>query len=186
LGVWAGSHPCLELQQSDKEEAVYRGKPTRFRMVQLEDHDPTYRQDAVQALEKFGPLEPSVVPAVGRMLKHRDPLVRVGAARALGQFGTEAQPALAALLATLDDDNVRNNIVAALGRIDPRDQAVLAAQVRASKDPSAAVRLTAIKSLGEIGRRPKGSLAAMREALMDRDPDVRQLAAEALARSYLP
>src|SRR5207253_1851196 len=114
LGVWAGSHPCLELQQSDKEEAVYRGKPTSFWIVQLEDHDPTYRQDAVQALEKIGPLELSVVPALGRMLKDRDPLVRVGAARALGQFGTEAQPALAALLATLDDDNhfVRNNIVA--------------------------------------------------------------------------
>ncbi len=69
-----------------------------------------------------------------------------------------------------------------MGHLDPPDPAILAALAGALEDHSALVRRKALNALGEIGRAATGSLATVREALADDEPDVRQAAAEALAK----
>jgi hypothetical protein len=184
LAMWAGSHPVSESNEAGRREAIYQGKPLSTWLLQLEDHDPGYRREAIGALEKIAPSEPSVVSAVSGALKDQVPLVRIGAACALRRLGAEARPALPALLAAVDDDNqlVRSNVVAALARIEPHNESVLTALARALKDESPTVRRTTLDALGEIGRGAKELSAAVREALADPDPDVRQGAAEALSQ----
>jgi hypothetical protein len=160
----------------------YEGRPARSWLLQLEDGDAMYRQEAVQALENIGRHDPSVIPPLGEMLKDSNKLVRLGTALALRRLGADARPALPALLGALDDDDqfVRSNAIAALGCIDPQDQAILAVLAKSLKDPSPTVRRMALGALGEIGPTAKESLAAVRAALTDDDTDVRKAAAEAL------
>src|SRR5712664_3302116 len=70
-----------------QQEPVYRGRPTSFWVAQLQDHDTSFRQQAIQALEQIGPKDESVVPALAGILKDQNTGVRIGAARALCRLG---------------------------------------------------------------------------------------------------
>src|SRR5438105_11046454 len=101
LGLWAGSSALLASMPSadgGSAEAVYQGQPTCFWIRQLQDNDPAFRQQAMQALEQIGPQEEAVVPALASMLKDRNAGVRMGAALALRRLGSEAGSAVPALI----------------------------------------------------------------------------------------
>src|SRR5438128_6044438 len=97
LGFWLGSSPSLpfsEWRENAQGEAFYQGRPASSWLWQFEDHDPMYRLEAVQALERIAAHDPSIIPTLGGMLKDRDKLVRVGVAGALRRLGAGARPAL--------------------------------------------------------------------------------------------
>src|SRR5438132_4358963 len=167
LGLWVGSVATRSLPGPEGDgpsRTQYQGRETGFWLRQLKDSDPIYRQEAIQALEKIGPGESSVVPALAGMLKDRVALVRVGAANALRAIGPEARPILPSLLAALSDDNqfVRANAIATLGKIGPENEAVQAALIKATKDESIPVRRLALGALGAMGPGAKGFLPAVR------------------------
>src|SRR5262249_50737258 len=126
---WSLNRRFPESFADDQAEVIYQGRSTGSWLRQLEDRDPVYRLEAVQAFEKIGPRAEGVVTALGGLLKDLDPLVRVGAAGALRRLGPEARPALPLLLVAVEDENqfVRANVAAALGLIGRDDGAVLVA-----------------------------------------------------------
>jgi len=144
------------------------------------------------------------------LLRSRDPIVRVRAARALGSMGDEAAPAVPPLAEGLKDKNawVRHAVVRALDSIGPatlnvliealkeaevrwaaadilggmREKAkpALLALIRALKDEEAESRMVAAEALGKIG--DQAAVAPLIEALKDENREVRWWAAEALGR----
>jgi hypothetical protein len=174
LAILLESSPSLE-QAITSGEAFYQGRPTSSWLWQIQDQSPMFRLEAVQALEKLGPQEPSVVPKLGEMLKDTNSLVRLGVSGALRRLGACARPALPALLAGLDDVDqyVRCNVVAALGHLEPRDQTILAALTKASEDKSQTERWMALRCLEKNRPGEKEASSMEPEAGADRDSDVR-------------
>jgi HEAT repeat protein len=155
LGTWGVSshYSAFEVLQSGaREEAVYDGLPTSFWIDQLQDRDPAFRQQAVQALEHIGPAEKGVVTALAGMLKDRSVGVRLGTALALGRFGPTAKAAVPELLLCVRDADrfVRSHAIRALGAIDSSSE-VVAALTSALEDEDPAVRRAAVETLGTLG-----------------------------------
>jgi HEAT repeat protein len=120
LGVWLGSSPVFPLsewREYAQGEAFYHGRPISSWLLQFEDRDPIYRQEAIQALETIGARGEGAVAALAAALKDRVAVVRICAAGALRRLGPDARPALPALLTALEDEDalVRTNAAAALG-----------------------------------------------------------------------
>ncbi len=107
---------------------------------------------------------------------------RIAAARALGEAGSAAEPAVPALARLLGDSQVRAEAALALGKLGPHAvQAVPAlAQAVASGDPE--TRVNAAEALGKIGPQAKGSVATLTAVLDAYDGRLRSAAAVALAR----
>jgi hypothetical protein len=137
LGAWGVSSHLLVFPGPRTEawgEAVYEGRPAIFWINQLQDKNPIFRQQAVQALEHIGPAEAAVVPALAGMLKDPSGGVRLGTALALGRFGPAAKAAIPEIIGSLRDSDryVRVNAVRALGTIGPSDAAVVCQSCKTS------------------------------------------------------
>ena len=181
---WYLNRPFPEFSVDDEEQPMYQSRSAGFWLRQLDDHDPMYRVEAVQALEKIGSRMEGVVAALGGMLKDSDPLgASVPRGHSVGS-APKLWPALPALLAALEDGNqfVRANAAAAVGPIGQEDPEVLTALAKAVKDPGSAVRRLALGSLQAIGPKAAGVLDSVRQALTDVDAEVRKAAADALVR----
>jgi beta-lactamase regulating signal transducer with metallopeptidase domain len=133
----------------------YQGKPTRYWIQKLKDRDPTYRQQALQALEAIGRDDPSVVPALLESLKDRDGEIRFKTARILCDLGPLAKSAAPALIEAL-----RLKGGAFYGDVRP----------------------LAAKMLGEIGPDAKKAVPALLEMLKDEDAEARKEARDALKK----
>jgi HEAT repeat protein len=102
------------------------------------------------------------------------------AAHGLVEIGTAAVPGLLDLL-TGGRTRARMLAAFALGEIREGDDAVIAALARATRDPNAAVRISAVEALGlKQGRRD--AVPALAKALHDPDAHVRFSAALSLAQ----
>jgi HEAT repeats len=187
LGAKLGSalwFPSTEHGAQVKGEAVYQGKPASFWIGQLQDQDPFFRLEAVQALEHIGPKDNAVVCALARMLKDRNEGVRIATALALGRFGPDAASAIPELIGCLKDQHryVRVHAIRTVGNIGPSDPAVLPAVLAALQDEEPVVRRVALEALGTMGPRAKIALHAIRNAQKDSNPEVRQEAIDVLKK----
>jgi HEAT repeat protein len=135
---------------------------------------------AAESLAELG--ERTSLPRLVELLQHDDPGVRVSAAAAVGRLATpEDSEAVQGLVAAMDDliPGVRQVAAQALGRVgSPAAAAPLAARLR-RKDEYLLVRRAAAWSLGKLGP-DATAIEALTMALTDRDGQVRQIAAQGL------
>jgi hypothetical protein len=167
-----------------KDESLYQDKPISFWIGRLQDHDPFYRLEAVQALEHIGPKDKTAVLSLAKMLNDNNEGVRIATVLALGRFGSEAKLAIPELIRCLQDRHryVRVHAVRALGQIAPSAPDVVPALMATLQDDESIVRWAAIHTLGTIGPRAKKALPAIQKAQKDADPSVRQEASDALEK----
>src|SRR5579871_6679404 len=99
-------------------------------------------------------------------IKHNDPKVREKAAKAMGEMGPQAEAAVPALLAALEDSEppVRSAAIQALGAIGRPAVAPLIDLLKHKEIP---VRGNAALALGRIGPRAKAAVPALIMALPD-------------------
>jgi len=150
------------------------------------DPDPATRQDALQALDAFGPDAASLVGAMIYALGDDDWSVRGAAIDALTNLGPAAQSAIAQLwqIVRNRDDGLRVSAAGALWRI-AGDLATIAVFVEemADEHPDAAeCRETCARWLAEIGPPASSALPALHARLADDDERVVSVAAEAIQR----
>lgn len=181
----------IESMRHDKDQDVRRKVPWSLGQTKdqraigdlitaLGDEDAVVRGNASDALAQIG--APSVGPLV-RSLESTNSLVRLFAARALGNIGSK--DAVQPLLARLNDPEfrVRKHVVEALGKIsDPSSVGGITARLH---DESAFVRQFATEALGKI-RDPNSIAPLVSTALNDGEYNVRRMAAEALAAFESP
>ena len=101
-----------------------------------------------------------------QLLKDDSAKVRAHAAHALGEIGTPAKPAVAALakLVKDSDQTVRRQAVKAIMRIHPGPKVTVPLAIELLKDPDPAVRMSVLEAISEAG--PK-AVPALIEALKD-------------------
>lgn len=115
-------------------------------------------------------------------LQDTDPIVRLRAAKSLGEMGAKAQPAVEALKKALADEDEDVRLVAkrSLERIQVQSSPELTKLIADLKDPDALNRLRAAKTLGDLGSKAAPALPALEQALKDEDEDVRRVARHAI------
>jgi len=155
-------------------------KPTPADLVnQLKSDDPDLRRDAVERLsrEKWG-REGSFPKAYALMTRDDDHTVRSAALRALGGCGNTDY--VKDVIAGLEDaaPSVRCDAACALGSLI-HAAAIVPLSRSASSDPSAQVRIVAVRALGQYPR--ADVLEILLGRLSDREVAVRHQAAESLA-----
>jgi HEAT repeat protein len=93
------------------------------------------------------------VDALVKQLKSSDPDTRRAAAKALGEVGPDARPAITALTSALSDKDlfVRRFAAQALGEIGPDARSAVKPLTEALKDPKKEVVAAAATALGKIG-----------------------------------
>jgi hypothetical protein len=92
-------------ESEEADPGIWNGKPIKHWM--LEYNDSATRSDAKAYLDKLGPEDKDLVPALIPLLKDEDPLVRRDAAMLLGQIGPDAKDALEPLSEAFVDPDKR-------------------------------------------------------------------------------
>ena len=115
-------------------------------------------------------------------LTHDNPVVRGGAATALGRSAEPGAKVFDNLRLRFADDDayVRAQAVRAWGELGDRAPAALDELAHLLEDSTARVRAAAVFALGRSSVGPRERVALVAEALEDKDPDVRARAAGAL------
>jgi HEAT repeat protein len=149
-----------------------------------DDPDPSVRKAALAAIVQVA-LPPQSVAALATGLSDDDAGVRLVAAARLRQLGIIAAPASKKLAAALadSDDRVANAAAEALVNIGATAVEPLIGQLTAE---NIVARKLALACLAKIGRDAAPAVPAIGKLQQDPDPQVRELAAAALARVKSP
>lgn len=174
-------------------------EPAASQLVESLDSDSIeFRHEVVLALARIGP---GCQPLLTEALTNESPLIRAGAARALGLTRPAATNSILALIAMLRDDNCDVRFEAAQGLSGIGAEAIPHLRT-ALADNDSKVRAGAAYALGgrcdggsiafshlygtppeaEVRKRIKEAVDALRAALRDTDRKVRRTSAEALGR----
>ena len=144
--------------------------------------------DLTMAIVRYQPPVTEAVPVLAKLLGSRHEKNPRFAAKALGQMGEAALPAVPEIIALLNsttaDAETRENAAEALGDIGPAAarEAVPALMKTAQADKWPKVRKAAISALGEMGPAAKDAVPALRAALKDPDGFISMAARNALFR----
>ncbi len=113
------------------------------------------------------------------------PVVRVQAAKTLGQLRGVAKSSAASLLPLLADEeeNVRCEAAEALSQVGADAEMVVPALTPLLDDPSPAVKAAAATALGVLGAAAAPAVPALVPLLQDRDESVRQAASIAIGKA---
>jgi HEAT repeat protein len=148
----------------------------------LKDQSLTVRDLSAEALGAFGIDAPRVVPALMELLEEPEWLARMAAIQALRKFGPEGAPAGPKLASLFRDPDllIRLNAVRTLGAIVGVDSPE--SLHAASLDKRTEVRSAALKDLSRLSESSATYLPEFSHALEDAHDDVREAAADAIAR----
>jgi HEAT repeat protein len=130
--------------------------------------DETVRSAALKALVEIDPQTKSRVPALAEALQDDLPYVRLTAAFALKEMGSEAKAAVAPLtkVSLYDPDpRVRLEAAVALWKIERRTHGVIPILVRALQQPDELLHWIAADCLGEMGPAASDAVPALVQAL---------------------
>jgi HEAT repeat protein len=143
--------PLLLLLAGCSHKPPYEGRSVAELEHMLDDPDTTVQVQGAYGLSQHGAEAASAVPALVRILRSPDALVRQEAALALGHIGVaeEAVPALAAALSD-SEWTVRRQAAMALGQIGPAARAAEPDLRRCRRDPHTLVRKAVEEALGKI------------------------------------
>jgi HEAT repeat protein len=133
------------------------------------------------------PAAKAAIPTLTKILRDRDASVRAAAAKALGETGPLAEPAVGELISFLDKDRTndeRLEACLALGNIGPGAKAAVPALAQSLlHDKALGVRVNTAGALGQIARDPEKAVPALVEAcLTDSEPEVRNWCMGSLGR----
>jgi HEAT repeat protein len=172
---WAGAE--------EKPEPAYQGKTVSEWIEMLRSPRGDEIGKAADALAVIG------APAVPRLLealKDKDPLLRRGAAWALGDMEKKAHRAVPALCIVIEKDHdtdVRVHALFALRLIVPGAKGVVSTLLAAAKDPDEGVRAEAFHALSEIAPEDPAVVPLLAESLKDsRHPKLQDAASLALSK----
>ena len=152
---------------------MYKGKPLSFWKDQLQDFDPKFRAEAVNAVGIIASKNKELIPLILAALKDKDYNVCWEASAALGKLGSEAVPGLLEVLKEKTPKNGFSPAVRALGLIGPEAKASVPFLAKLLKpgswdDPRATeVRGYCIYSLGGIGPEAKPAIPQIIELYGD-------------------
>lgn len=144
-------------------------------------------EEAPEEVPKEAPAEApkeDPVPKLIQALQDPDAIVRMRAAKSLGEMGAKAKPAIEALKKALEDkdEDVRLIVKRALDRIQVQADPQLTKLIADLGAPEALNRLLAAKALGDMGNKAAPALPALQKAQNDEDPDVRRVAKNAIEK----
>ena len=151
----------------------YGGKPASFWLNQLQDSNPKFRVEAVEALGSIAKKNKGLIPVLVSALSDKSDNVGGSAVSALGSLGLDAVPALLEVLKDKKSPKQVSRAAAAVGQVGPDAKAAVPVLTSALKMDDWAVRVSAIYSLGGIGPDAKTALPAMTDVYgdyLDRDP----------------
>jgi HEAT repeat protein len=163
-------------------EPTFQGRKLTSWMGQLNDKDPTARQEAIRALGQIGP---GAVPVLCEALASGNTNVRLAAADALGRIGEDAKSSAPTLNEALKDSDklVRRHAAFALGIIDPENKSVVPALTESLKDGDLEVRRLAAVALGRFGPEARAAVPALNEAMkVEGDEWYRRIVRDALEK----
>lgn len=128
--------------------------------------------------------ESADLPALIKLLTHKDANTRATAAQQIGDAGPGAKVALSELMKALADKEqlVRRMAMDSLNRIGAPDRSDLPMLTKGLKDPSQDVRIYAASAIGWMSADARSAVGELIEALKDSDIVVRQAAARALGK----
>ena len=151
---------------------------------QLASEDSYQQQLAFMRLEALR--EPATLPAIQPYLEHRDPDTRAYAVRALGAIGGPVEaPTLLRILRTDRHPRIRRAALLALESFGQADPEILPAFLKALRDRSPEVRMTAVDIVSRIDN-PQAREAVRIRYKRERDRDVRRVLQEAIKRVGAP
>jgi hypothetical protein len=139
--------------------------------------DPGFAPRAVDALCCIGP---PAMPALIKALTNGNPDARFWSATAMLVMGTNATPAVPALIICLKDPACSAAAFLALGALKLEPQLAVPAIADMAHDPDPIIRLRAIVALADYGHLARSALPTIRAALVDPDPTVRDSATNSL------
>jgi len=150
---------------------VYRDRPLRFYLSELNRATDERRAEAIRAIGAFGHDAAPAVHALTAALADHDPRVRAAAALALAQVGPQATEATPTLAELLKDENlqVREAATLALREIGRGAAGAVPALCEALKDPAGTVRMSAALALGRMGATAASAVPALTAAFEVRD-----------------
>jgi HEAT repeat protein len=154
--------------------------PAKADMVAaLSDSDSLVRAVATRAIGELAPDVPGAVPALVKLFPD---IEAIRAVAKFGPAGSDAVPALTALL-THENPTVRWQAIRTLGKIREPSLPTLPDLMRLTlSDPDALVREHAAEAMGDIGPAAAAGVPALVKALKDPDPRVRRDAIRSLGQ----
>lgn len=211
LVVVAGSVlACPPVQDRQLEEWVKDLERGKRRTDYADEREPRYR--ALRAFREMGSAASPAIPALTKLLHNeqtapeaaaalvsigpksidvltkalaaKSPEVRLRAAYALGELEADAQSAVPALLALVqnsdESDIVRTHAIWALGRIGKEPALVVPVLISLLKSPNDALRKSAAFAVGGFRQDAKNAIHSLESLLDDKDRLVRHWAAQSL------
>lgn len=142
------------------------------------------KQTSYTAATALGGIGGGSIPVLTQALTNTHACARESAARVLGLFGAKAQSAIPALIrcAADKDDSVRGFATFSLGQIGREPDVVVPVLIMNLRDSYHSARWNAACALGNFGDQAKAAIPALLQVLHGNDPDVRDIAADALRR----
>lgn len=169
-----------------KPEQVYTDKTPQEWLELIQHHNVQARNRAIDALIRYCHDGRDTVPQLIEILQGaKSGQVRLSVARALGEMGSQAKAAGAALCKALKDTawEQRDAAAQALGGIGVGDDRTISTLIGALQDdPDERVRGEAAGALGRLRAAEAKAVDALAAALEDKDHNVRARAADALGR----
>lgn len=151
--------------------------------VNDKDQPKPVREEAFTALKRIRKWSATEVPELAKLLKSPTPEVRIYAASALGQLGSEAKEAVSALADALGDskNEVQRLAVDTLKSIGPGAATAAPKLAEVASNPEKKqLRRAALEALVAIGQ--PASVEALKRALQDDEMDIRKLAGDGLVQ----
>jgi HEAT repeat protein len=147
----------------------------------LSDRDENIRLESALALGKIGPESRPGIPALIAVLTDDSTAVKWQAIRALSRIGAKAVPPLIALL---DDENLQDPAVIALGYIGPAARLAVPSLIKLLSNPKLSTDLGSdiVLALSRIGPAAAEAVPTLLKILADVQSELRPDAAWALAQ----
>jgi hypothetical protein len=153
---------------------TYRGKSTAFWLNQLNDVDPKYLAEAIDALGVLARKNKALIPVLITALNDEPTNIRVGdtirvantaenAIAALWRFGQEVVPMLIEVLRDKSSPTGQRNAGLLLSRIGPKAKAAVPLFIKGLQDNN--LRWVAIDALGNIGPDAKSAIPSLIDLL---------------------
>ncbi|MBI3321290.1 MAG: HEAT repeat domain-containing protein [Candidatus Omnitrophica bacterium] len=180
---WLALSVACVIPHADAQEQPRSAAPSpraEELLKSLESEDPYQRQLAFLRLEALR--EPSTVGLLEPYLRSGDPDMRAYSVRAIAAI--EGAPAVPTLLQTLASDRhptVRRAALLALEPLQQRNPEMLPALIKALRDRSPEVRMTALDVVSRI-HDPRARTAVLLRNTRERDRDVRRVVTLAMRR----